>query len=477
MNALIGSLTMTGGSAYTGSITLSGVTMAAGGGAGAVAQSIVMPAPSNTTLTGLTLTSGGTFAAMPTGVTIGGTCPGAEAQVVGARIDGTAQFQVTGIYLTNNGTGGCTAPTFTFAPAPSVAPALTYTTGGIIGFSVTNGGAGYTDSFSISGGPMAGSGGAGAQAMALVAGPINATPGTGLVSFNGGAGYVDAQVCPVIGAGGTGATCTVQVTAGAVTGCSAITGGTGYIDGQVVTIGGAARAKANVNTGTGLITSFTITNSGCGYTPGTISVRVLTGANECTTGGNYTATVSAGGVVTAINEVVGATGCPANPTVIIGDNPYAAHGDNATALVGRINGGTVVALSLSTPADNLAQLLANTEKAPLYNAATYNSTSPNISAREAMVRLIKEGVTYRSAGWAAGYFNFTGVGPVYIGRNILGNLTGSNSTMTVINMLASDTTGLQEFPILMGCADRVQYGSVLATSFYQGCSSHTPNLW
>jgi len=477
MNALIGSLTMAGGSGYTGSITISGAATTAGGGSGAIAESIVSPAPSNTTLTRLTVTAGGSFTAMPTGLTIGGTCPGAEARVVGARIDGTANFQVVGVYLTNNGSGGCTAPTFAFAPAPAVPPTLTFATGGIIGFSVTNGGTGYTDSFSISGAPMTGSGGTGAQATALVAGPINTTPGTGLTNFNGGSGYVNGQVCPVIGAGGSGATCTVQVTAGAVTGCSAITGGISYIDNQVVTIGGGAQAKANVNVGTGAITSFTITNSGCGYTPGTISARLLSGANECATAGSYNATVSAGGVVTAINEVVAATGCPVNPTVIIGDSPYAGHGDNATALVGQINGGTVVALSLSTPADNLAQLLANTEKAPLYNAATYASTSPNISAREAMVRLIKEGVTYISAGWPAGYFNFSGVGSVYIGRNILGNLTGSNSTMTVINLLGSDTTGLQEFPVLMGCADRVQTGGAAATTFFTGCSTHTPNLW
>lgn len=472
MNALVGSLNQTGGTGYTTSFTLSGATMNAGGGTGASANSIVYSAAN--TLTKVTVTAGGTFPTVPTAVTIGGTCPSATAQVVGSRIDGGANFMVTGIYVTNGGTGGCTAPTFSYTPAPSVAPTVTTESGGLIGFSVTAGGTGYTDSFTISGGPMIAGGGTGASAKALVAGPLNTT--TGLTNFNGGAGYVNGQVCSVIGAGGSGGTCTVQVTAGAVTGCSAITGGTGYIDDQVVTIGGAATARATVD-GTGTVTGFTIENRGCGYAGPTVSVRLLSGTNECTSAGSYTGNIVAGRLDTITINTAG-TGCPANPTVIVGDSPYATHGDNATAVVNAVVGGTVVALSISTPADNLAQLLTNTEKAPLNHAVTYASNTPNISAREGMVRLLKQGVTYSSVGgWAANYFNFTGVGPVYIGRNILGNLTGANSTMTVINLLGSDTTGLQEFPVLMGCGDRIQYGTTIANSFYTGCFTHSPTLW
>jgi hypothetical protein len=145
--------------------------------------------------------------------------------------------------------------------------------------------------------------------------------------------------------------------------------------------------------------------------------------------------------------------------------------------VGAVVGGQVVALSLSTPADYLAQLLVNTEKAPLYNAVTYAGATPNISAREAMVRLLRNGTQSTDAGWAAGFFYFPGAGPVYIAANVLSTLTGSTSTQSIIDLLNSDSTGLEQFPILMGCLDHVQYGSTVATSFYTGCTTHTPNIW
>ena len=151
--------------------------------------------------------------------------------------------------------------------------------------------------------------------------------------------------------------------------------------------------------------------------------------------------------------------------------------DLGTAQVGAVVGGQVVALSLSTPSDYLAQLLVNTEKAPLYNAVTYAGATPNISAREAMVRLLRNGTQSTDPGWATGYFYFPGAGPVYIAANVLSTLTGSTSTQSIIDLLNSDSTGLEQFPILMGCLDHIQYGTVVADSFYTGCTTHTPNLW
>jgi hypothetical protein len=471
MSELLGNLNTTGGTLYASTFNLSGATMAAGGGTGASADAIVSPAAG--TISKITVTAGGTFPGIPTGVTLtlgGGT--GATANIVASLIDGGPNYQVRAIYVTNGGSGYTGTPTFTYSGStPSVPPTVVVERGGLIGFSIASGGTGYTDSFTLSGATMSAGGGTGASAKALVAGPLNTT--TGLTSFSGGSGYVNNQICPIIGAGGSGGTCQVQVTAGSVTGCSAIVGGTGYIDDQVVVIGGAATAQANVTAGS--ITGFTITNSGCGYAGATVSVRLLTGPNECTGGGAYSGTIT-GGVLTGITGA-GATGCPANPTVIIGDSPYAAHGDNATAVVDKIVGGAVVAMSISASADNMAQLLATAEKAPLYNAMTYAGAIPNISAREGMVRLLKYGTTTIDPGWAAGYYNFTGSGSVYIARDVMGGLIGPTRLMDIVGLLGSDSTGLEQFPVLMGCLDKIQYGTTLATSFYQGCTTHSPSLW
>jgi hypothetical protein len=279
------------------------------------------------------------------------------------------------------------------------------------------------------------------------------------------------------------------VTTGQVTGCSAISGGNGYLHGEIVSIGGAAVLRGNVD-GAGNLTSMTVISSGCGYaTPPTI--KVLTGANECATDGGigaYTAVLTAGRV-TSVTVTTQATGCPPNPTIVVGQSPYEAHGDGASAIITGITGGQVVGISLSPASDNLAQLLTNTEKAPSGAAINYNgTTTPNISAREAMVRLLYHGVNHTSNGYLianGGQFsvnnvNYPGIGPVHTAMNVLNNLSGAGPVMQVINMLNSDSTSLTDLVVLIGCGDHVEYAvtsPLTDNDFHYFCSGHNLSLW
>lgn len=473
MNHLIGNLSMTGGQNYTTAPTIS---LAGLGTFTTVATATSVISASLGTVTKVTLTAEGSCTVAPTGATVGGGGTGATVNVITAPVaNSTTLFKVKSVYLTNGGSGYA-ASTLTFTGGTcGTAPTATTQVNGVIGATVTSGGVGYTDTITIPAGSITGGGGTGATATGLVAGAINS-----LTSFYGGAGYVNGQVCPIRGAGGSSGTCTVSVTSGAVTGCSAIGGGADYIDGQIVTIGGSAILRANVTAGA--ITGYTVISGGCGYS-GSPNVVVTSGANDCATPpAAGTATVAAG-VITGVTGGTGGTGCTSNPRVTVGESPYATHGDGATAIVNNVTAATgrVVAISFSSPADYLAQLLTNTEKGPGNAAINYNgTTTPNVSARQAMVRMLHHGVSHTSAGYASSPAIYPGIGPVHISQNVLNNLSGAGSVMTVINMLNSDSTSLTDLVVLIGCGDHVEY-SITApltdNDFHFFCSSHTPTLW
>jgi hypothetical protein len=476
MSALMGTLSVSSGQNYTTAPTVGGLN--AGSGTGATATASISTALG--AVTKVTLTNEGVgCTTAPTGATVGGGGTGATVTVVTAPASASVNtYKVKAVYLNNGGSGyAASTLTFTGQVGCSTQPAATTTVDGITGVSVTAGGTGYTDSFT---GVTFSGPGTGAAGTALVAGPINT-----LTSFYGGAGYTNGQVCPIRGAGGSGGTCTVSVTAGAVTGCSAYGAGTGYIDGQIVSIGGAAIIRADVNAA-GTITGFTIVNGGCGYAaPPTVTMP--TGGNECAAATPPTVTVVAGVVATVVGG--SGTGCPANPAIYVGETPYAAHGDGASAIVNNVTGGTVVAISISPAADNLAQLLTNTEKGPGLKAINYNgTTTPNVSAREAMVRMLHHGVNHTSAGYlianggafALNNVNYPGVGSVHIAQNVLNNLSSAGSVMTVVNLLNNDTTSMTDMIVLIGCGDHVEFSVnplVSNTDFYEYCSGHSPNIW
>jgi hypothetical protein len=189
--------------------------------------------------------------------------------------------------------------------------------------------------------------------------------------------------------------------------------------------------------------------AGCGYLAApTVTVQGCTG----TTPVPGAVTVASGGV-TAIALGTAGTLCPRNPRVII----TGAHGDGATITVGTLASGYLALVTLSSGANNLAQTLANQEKAPLGAAVTYGNSAPNIGAREAFVRLLWHGVTYNGG-------NFPGVGPAHLGLNVMAGLSLATSVETVINMMNSDTTSMADLDVLIGCADQVEFGVVAAVT-------------
>ncbi|HMV36507.1 MAG TPA: hypothetical protein PKD60_11480, partial [Turneriella sp.] len=148
---------------------------------------------------------------------------------------------------------------------------------------------------------------------------------------------------------------------------------------------------------------------------------------------------------------------------------------------------------------------------------TYNGTTPNISAREAMVRLLHHGVTI-PAGSTKGYFsenyglgsvvdvasdgladnlkggvalggtgvwtnayavNLPGLGPQHIAGSILNNLGGVEPTQTLINMVNTNTVDLTDTLLLLGCGDRSTYTNAAVTSFswQQLCTQLGPGIW
>jgi hypothetical protein len=240
----------------------------------------------------------------------------------------------------------------------------------------------------------------------------------------------------------------------------------------------------------------------------------------------------------------GGLGCPVGAKVVIGENPFVAFSDGATAIVDTISGGQLTSVSVSEPAVNAAQLiqLMDRDATGITSGTrgfsiTYNGSTPSISAREAMVRLLHHGVTI-PAGSAKGYFsegfglgsvvdvasdgiadnlksglplagagvwtnayavNLPGLGPRFIADSILNNLNACplwicipidpsfspndpsfvEPTQRLINMLNTNTIDLTDMLLLLGCGDRSTYTNTAVTPFtwQQLCTQLGPGLW
>lgn len=438
MNALMGSLQQTVGSAYAVTPTLSfgagcatNPTTTANVGTGMLTDFIYpFTAGDCTAVTNLATTVTPTVTGTGTigGIFMPTTSHGAPS---GANTDA----DLKSIFITDNGSGYGAAPVVSFTGCAGTSPAVTATISGLTSVDINTPGSGCTTN------PAVTFSGGTAAATAYVAGPIATLSG-----LYGGKNYTTGQTCPIQGSGGTGATVviTAAVSPGPITALGVITGGADYMVGQTVTIGGNARGHALVTaagaipTGANLIVDY----GGCGYVAATVTVT------GCTVNPTATATVTAG-VVTSFNVTVAGSGCPANPDVIV----TGAHGDGASATVATASNGSVVLISLSNGADNLASVLSNQEKAPLTAAVNYASTAPSIGAQEAMVRLIWHGTTYNGG-------TFPGVGPAHLAYNVMSQINTGTSVMTVINMMNSDTTSMADLDVLIGCTDGVEFGAI-----------------
>jgi hypothetical protein len=212
--------------------------------------------------------------------------------------------------------------------------------------------------------------------------------------------------------------------------------------------------------------------------------------------------------------------------VVIGENPFIAHADGATAIVNQLatDTGRLTFIGASPAAVNAAQLiqLIDRDATGITSGTrgfsiTYNGTTPNISAREAMVRLLHHGITI-PAGSAKGYFsegfglgsvvdvvsdgvadnlksgvplagagfwtnayavNFPGLGARYIAGSVLNNVSGVTQTQTLINMLNTNSTDLTDTMLLLGCGDHSTYTNSAVTAFtwQELCTQLGPGLW
>lgn len=459
MTALLGSLPTTNGTAATGYGAVPAVSFGAGCTTAPTATAVVgtgivtkvdltVPASTDPSCAAGSVPS---IAAGTTNAAIAAvTAPFANR--TGGASGGNTTVSHRSVYLTDGGTGYAAAPAVSFSGACTNITGNSYING-LTKIDLNTNGSGCTTAPSVTIG-----GAGGAAAVALVAGPIATVS-----NLNGGTGYVAGQTCPIIGAGGSGATASITTVGGSgdITALAISAGGADYLVGQTVTIGGAATAYATVDAA-GTITGYTIANSGCGYT-GAPTATIAAGSCSGVAPVPGAVTVSPGGRVTAIALGTAGTNCVRNPRVII--SAGTSRGDAATATVATSTGGSVVAITMSPAANNLAQVLANTEKAPATAAINYGNNVPTISAREAMVRLMVHGVTYNGG-------TFPGVGPAHLAVNVMGNLNTAVSIMTVINMLNTDSISLADLDVLIGCGDQVFYGPSTTTDFEAVCRAN-----
>ena len=212
-----------------------------------------------------------TFSVAPTVTISGGGGTGATATAI------LSGGLVTGIQMTNNGTGYTTTPSLAFTLGTQLAAGIAPTADGnannfcvtsiALTPSVTARGSGYTTPPVVNVAPPAS--GTPATATAVLGGLTSAsftiTPGTRTYSV--------APTVTISGGGGTGATATALLTSGLVTGIQMTTTGTGYTTAPTLTFSGGTQLAAGTslpsaigNTDGFCVTSITVTAKGSGYT-------------------------------------------------------------------------------------------------------------------------------------------------------------------------------------------------------------------
>jgi len=269
-------------------------------------------------ITGVTITDPGTGYTTPPTVTFDS---GSGAVVTPTVGDG----QVTFVQVLNGGSGYVSAPAVVFAnggTGGSGAIATAVLSGGsVVGVTISNGGIGYQTAPTIS---FVGGGGSGAEAVATISGL------TALSVTNPGSGY---QVPPtvVISSGAGGQTGTVSVDAtGAITTINVAQKGTSFTAPpavQIVDSSGAGFGATAVANLTGGVTAGVVSAGGSGYAGSTVAT-VLGGGGTGATGrpllGLTTASVSSvvsGGANYAVGDlltVIAGTGAQIRVTSVDG---------------------------------------------------------------------------------------------------------------------------------------------------------------
>jgi hypothetical protein len=210
-----------------------------------------------------------TYSVAPTVTISGGGGTGAAATAL------MTSGLVTGIQMTNNGTGYTTAPTLTFSGGTTLVAGTSLPTADgnannfcVTSIAVTAKGSGYTTPPVVNVAPPAS--GTPATATAVLGGLTSAsftiTPGTRT--------YSAAPTVTISNGGGTGATATALLTSsGFVTGIQMTNNGTGYTTAPTLTFSGGTTLVAGTSLPTAIgntdgfcVTSITVTAKGSGYT-------------------------------------------------------------------------------------------------------------------------------------------------------------------------------------------------------------------
>ena len=328
--------------------TITDITvLTSGGGTGATAT----PSITGDSVAGTSGLSGGSgYSSQPTISFTGGGGTGAAAT---ANISGGAVVSITivapgagytsapALVFNNTGTGG------TGASATAVLEVHTYLTS----VALTAGGTGYTSAPAVVF-DNAGTNGSGATATAtvldgIVTGVTLVTSGSGytslpVVSFFGGGSYVDTAVS-ITGGGGTGATATATLIAGAISDVTVTAAGTSYA--SLTSLANRIPPfQVNINdeisqsnSDIAQIDVWLTTSGGSGYT--SAPTVAFTGGGG--SGAAGTANVS-GGVVTSVTITSGGSGYSSAPSI-----SYTGGGGSGAGGTVILTGGSVTSVRLT----------------------------------------------------------------------------------------------------------------------------------
>ena len=232
---VVGSVTVnTNGNNYTQAPTV----VFSGGSPEVSAQAIAVL---NAQVTSVTMLEGGAgYVPASTIVTIsGGGGSGATADAVidfGAYVAGVTPGVITGITVTNQGSGYTTNPSVLITGVGEDASATANIRGQLAGVTVTNNGRGYVTAPVVS---LNGGGGTGASATANITGSV-----TSLEIIEAGSGFTGIPTISFNGGGGTGATAVVNQIQDRLQAINVTNGGTGYTSNPAIAISGSGGTGA-----------------------------------------------------------------------------------------------------------------------------------------------------------------------------------------------------------------------------------------
>lgn len=213
----VGDVSVTGGSGYTfaPAVTFGAPNLASG----VRATGIAIVDPNSRTVTGIQVTNPGTGYTSTPSVTLAAFTTTATAEAF------TTGGSVISVDINNNGAGyvGTPAVSFTGGNGTGAAGTAVMANGKVVGVTITNPGIGYTTSPTVTF-----VSGASANAFATVTNGVI----TGVTVSDGGHSFTEAPLVTFTSSTGGGATATATVLGGAITGVTVTTGGNGYQEGN-----------------------------------------------------------------------------------------------------------------------------------------------------------------------------------------------------------------------------------------------------